>query len=167
MKDAHRYAEELGTTLTLEPATSSCSSQSNPEKTITGHHVKQILKEAVSTRLVKKVVDQKWHDRLLSSRWSDDQLSERGCVAWLTGWSCAPTHTVAGASDRNNIMCRMCGKAPECIAHVLAGCSWLAQTKYLERHNAALKVLFFEIIRDLDLNETAFLVFAHRAQADV
>ena len=48
-------------------------------------------------------------------------------------------------------MCRMCGKAPECIAQVLAGCS--SQTKYLERHNAALKVLFFEILRDLDLNE--------------
>ena len=37
-------------------------------------------------------------------------------------------------------MCRMCGKAPECVAHVLGGCSSLAQTKYLERHNAALKV---------------------------
>ena len=37
---------------------------------------------------------------------------------------------------------------------MLAGCSSLAQTKYLERHNAALKVLFFEILRDLDLNET-------------
>ena len=173
MKDAHRYAEELGTTLTLEPAESSCSSQSNPEK-ITGHHVKKHLKEAVSTGLEEKVVDQKWPGRLLSSRWSDDQLSKRGCFAWLSEWSCAPTHTVAGVmelyeqllpthvyaayitgtSDRNNITCRMCGKASECIAHVLAGCSSLAQTKYLERHNAALKVLFFEILRDLDLNET-------------
>ena len=48
----------------------------------------------------------------------------------------------------------MCGKTPECIAHMLAGCSSLAQTKYLERHNVALKVLFFKILRDLDLNET-------------
>ena len=52
--------------------------------------------------------------------------------------------------DQNNIMCRMCGKALECIAHVLAGCPSLAQTKYMERHNAALKVLFFEILRDLE-----------------
>ena len=51
-------------------------------------------------------------------------------------------------------MCRMCGKAPECVVHMLAGCSSLAKTKYLERHNAALNVLFFEILRDLDLNET-------------
>ena len=55
-------AEELGTTLTLEPAESSCSSQSNPEKKITGHHVKQHLKEAVSTGLVEMVMDQKWHE---------------------------------------------------------------------------------------------------------
>ena len=164
VKDGHRYAEELGMTLTIEPAESSCSSQSNPEMKITGHHVKQHLKEAVSTGLVEKIVDQKWHGRLLSSRWSDDQLSKRGCCAWLSEWSCAPTHTVAGlmelyeqllptrvyaayktgTSYQNNIMCRMCGKAPECIAHVLAGCSSLAQTKYLERHNAALKVLFFK-----------------------
>ena len=53
----------------------------------------------------------------------------------------------------------MCGKAPECVAHVLAGCSSLPQTKYLERHNAALKVLFFEILRNLDLNETVPLWF--------
>ena len=105
---------------------------------------------------------------------NDDQLSKRGCFAWPSEWSCASTHTVAGVmelyeqllptrvysayktgtSDQNNIMCRMCGKAPECIAHVLAGCPSLAQTKYMNRHNAALKVLFFEILRDLDLNET-------------
>ena len=125
-------------------------------------------------------MDQKWHGRLLSSRWSDDQLSKRGCFAWLSEWSCAPTHTVAGVmelyeqllqtrvyaayktgtSDRNNIMCMMCGKAPECIAHVLARCPSLAQTKYLERHNAAMKVLFFEILRDLDLNETVPPLFS-------
>ena len=54
----------------------------------------------------------------------------RGCFAWLSEWSCAPTHTVAwvmelyeqllpmrvyvaykmGTSDGNNVMCRMCEK---------------------------------------------------------
>ena len=146
----------------------------NPEKKITGHHVKLQLKKAVCAGIENKVQDQKWQGRLVSSRWNDDQLSKRGCFAWLSEWSCAPTHTVAGVMelyeqllptrvysayktgtfDQNNIMCRMCGKAPECIAHVLVGCPSLAQTKYMERHNAALKVLFFEILRDLDLNET-------------
>ena len=37
------------------------------------------------------------------------------------------------------------------MAHVIAGCSALAQSKYLEGHNAALKVLYFELLRDLKL----------------
>ena len=43
--------------------------------------------------------------------------------------------------DKNNITCRMRGKATESLAHVLAGCPSLAQAKYLERHNMVLKVL--------------------------
>ena len=41
-----------------------------------------------------------------------------------------------------NVMCRMCGRLPENVPHVLAGCGTFAQTKYLARHNAALKILF-------------------------
>ena len=33
----------------------------------------------------------------------------------------------------------------------LSGCSALAQTKYLQRHNNAFKILFFEVLRSLDL----------------
>ena len=48
-------------------------------------------------------------------------------------------------------MCRMCGKLPESLAHAVAACSSLAQTNYMDRHNAALNVLFFELLRDLKL----------------
>ena len=37
------------------------------------------------------------------------------------------------------------------MAHVIVGCSALAQSKYLERHNVALKVLYFELLQDLKL----------------
>ena len=37
------------------------------------------------------------------------------------------------------------------MAHVIAGCSALAQRKYFERHNAILKVFYFELLRDLKL----------------
>ena len=40
------------------------------------------------------------------------------------------------------------------ILHVLASCSAFAQNKYLERHNAALKVLFWEMLTDLQLSDT-------------
>ena len=34
---------------------------------------------------------------------------------------------------------------------ILSGCSALAQTKYLQRHNNAFKILFLEVLRSLDL----------------
>ena len=54
----------------------------------------------------------------------------------------------------DQIMCRLCGKAAETVAHVLAGCAALAQSKYLQRHNAALKVIFFEMLHSLDLMDS-------------
>ena len=37
------------------------------------------------------------------------------------------------------------------MQHILSGCSALAETKYLQRHNNAFKILFFEVLRSLDL----------------
>jgi len=48
----------------------------------------------------------------------------------------------------------MCHKCPESIAHVIAGCGALAQAKYVGRHNGALKILFFELLDDLELIES-------------
>ena len=84
-----------------------------------------------------------------------------------------PTHTVAGVyelyqqllptkiyrqyktktSNNTDVKCRMCGKAMESI-HVLSGCSVLVQSKYKTRHNAALKVLFFDLLCDMGLIES-------------
>ena len=47
--------------------------------------------------------------------------------------------------------CRLCRKAQESVAHVVSGCSALMQTMYLARHNAALKILFFEMLRGYQL----------------
>ena len=55
-------------------------------------------------------------------------------------------------------MCRMRGKIPESFAHVLGKCSSLAQTKYIERHNAALKVLFFAMLRGLKLAKSSLVL---------
>lgn len=57
-------------------------------------------------------------------------------------------------SDSSDSACRLCGTAPEGMAHILSACLALAQTKYLARHDDVLKVLFFEIIFDLGLIDT-------------
>ena len=70
------------------------------------------------------------------------------CFAWLRDWTCAPTRTIAGiielyeqltppkvytvhktSAAQSDITCRLCGKAPETLVHVLAGCSALAQSR--------------------------------------
>ena len=47
--------------------------------------------------------------------------------------------------------CRLCGDSLENVQHILSGCNALAQAKYLQRHNSAFKILFFEVLRSLDL----------------
>ena len=60
--------------------------------------------------------------------------------------------------DRNIEVWRMDqergAKAQESVANVLPGCSALAQTKDLYRHNAALKILHFELLRNHKLIES-------------
>ena len=48
----------------------------------------------------------------------------------------------------------MYGKFSEILTYLLVRCSGLAQIKYLERHEAALKVLFFELPRKQKLGDT-------------
>lgn len=95
VKDAHKFAQELGTSLNLATPDPSCSSQQAPEERISWHQVRQNLKKAVEEKLKEKVEDQRWQGRLLWTRREDDKLSEHGCFAWLSEWACAPTHTIA------------------------------------------------------------------------
>ena len=60
-------------------------------------------------------------------------------------------HRKVGTSGSGEERCRMCGKATESVSHILAGCGALAQTLYLARHNNTFKILFFQVIRALDL----------------
>ena len=57
-------------------------------------------------------------------------------------------------SPSSDPTCRLCGTAPENMAHMLSACPTPAQTKYLARHDLVLKVLLFEILFDLSLIDT-------------
>ena len=63
------------------------------------------------------------------------------------------TKEKAQTSTDGEVLCKLCGKVAESAAHVLAGCSSLVQAKYLYRHNKALKILFFELLREHGLIE--------------
>ena len=66
-------------------------------------------------------------------------------------------------SDSSDSASRLCGTAPDSMARILSAYPALAQTKYLARHDAILKVLFFEIICDSGLIDTvAPVVFTYQ-----
>ena len=69
----------------------------------------------------------------------------QGYINFISSY-CLPRFTIIGwltwvkMHDEHG---RMCGKTSESVGHILAGCSAIAQTQYLARHNKALKILFF------------------------
>ena len=155
VKDAFRFAEELGIELNLEHSRT----------------VKTELRKCQIERLEEEVGNQRWQGSLVTTRLQDEKLSTSGCFWWLTEWKSCPTHTIAGmfelyeqllptrlsacqkthTSLESEAWCRLCGKAPESVAHILSGCGALAESKYLSRHDSALKVLFYEMLHDLGL----------------
>ena len=77
-------------------------------------------------------------------------------LGWLTQWKTFPTHTITSmfelyeqllptrlyvsqkthTNSESGVDCRLCGKAQESVSHILSGCSALAQSKYLSRHDS-------------------------------
>ena len=119
------------------------------------------------------------------SRWEDAEQGN-GCLGWLSQWRTCSIYVVAGVYElyeqllptrvyyskktrtgpEIEIMCRLCGKAAESVGHILVGCSTLAQSKYLQRHNAVLKILFFEMLYSLDLIDSVPLWITTMVLAD-
>ena len=144
-----------------------------PEVEVEGTKIKGHLKRAMIDKLQETIKAENWYGRLFTSCWKNEELSQNACFAWMKGCSSAPTHTVAGMIElyeqllptkvyttqktkttQGDVSCRLCGKEAETLPHILSGCSTLAQSKYLDRHNAALKILFFENCKDLKLVES-------------
>ena len=69
MKEAHKFAEELGMSLSLEYPQPSCWSMSDPETEIQGPKVKEHLKKEDMEKLKEKIKEEKWHGRFLQARW--------------------------------------------------------------------------------------------------
>ena len=83
LMEAHKVAEELGTSLSLECPQPSCRCVSDPETEIKGPKVKERIKKADIEKLKEKINEEKWQGRFLQVRWQDSELSQSGCFAWL------------------------------------------------------------------------------------
>ena len=60
-----------------------------------------------------------------------------------------------------SVLCRFCGDQEETIQHVLAGCSILAPTCYLNRHNLVAKVLHFHLCKSFHFPVLSNSWFTH------
>ena len=170
VKKAASYAEEMGLQLQLECPNPACIKHAS-EEVISAEKLRAELRRGLEHKTWEVVHEQIWQGKLTCMRREDTSLNFDGCFWWLSVWKQCPTHTVARmfelyeqllptrlyasqkthAGTTGEVMCRLCNKAPESVAHVLAGCTALAQNKYTTGHNAALKILFFEILQDLGL----------------
>ena len=132
IKDASRYAEELGLNLRLEHPELMCVTDDSKE--VNGKKVEGCIAKARQEEVRAKVKEEKWQGKMISNRWEDVHLEQGDCFAWLTCWKAAHTHVVVGiqelyqqllptkvfyhrkvgTSGGREEKCRMCGKATEC-----------------------------------------------------
>ena len=104
---------------------------------------------------------------LLAARSEEDQLNQRGCFAWLKNWDTAPTHTIAGMlelyeqltptrvyyarkTQTNHPIMTPFVDSVEKRPKVSLTC-WRVVLRL--RRIAALKVLFWEMLRELQLSD--------------
>ena len=160
VREFEERAEEMGRRSMVKDAFRFAEEQAKTE-----------LRKCQIERLEEEVGNQRWQGSLVTTKLQDEKLSASGCFWWLTEWKSCPTHTIAGmfelyeqllgtrlyacqktlTSLESEAWCRLCGKAPKSVARILYGCGALAQSKYLSRHDSALKVLFYEMLRDMGL----------------
>ena len=169
-KDAERYASERGPHLKLRCPCSTTNTEEGEK--LLGGKVGATMRIKDEESRTEEVRQQKWQRKLIEAKWDDADVI--GCFSWLRRWKLRP-RTAAGVYERyqqllptkiyqqyktktsNNtdVKCRMCGKAVESVPYVLSGCGALAHSKYKTRHDAALKVLFFDLLSDMALIESA------------
>ena len=167
IKDAKKYAEELDLQLWLNFPNPVAVADG---KEVEAKKVKQAIYKARQQEIQSTVSEERWQGKLIKNRWDDEKVKLEECFAWLSSWKNAAKHTIVGVQElyqqllpalvydntktKSQVIdekCQLCGDSLENVQHILSGCSGLAQTTYLQRHNNAFKILFFEVLRSLHL----------------
>ena len=148
IKDASRYAEELGLHLRLEYPEPMCVTDDGKE--VDGKKVKECIAKARQEEVRAKVKEEKWQGKMISNKREDVHLEQGYCFAWFSCWKATPTpvvvgiqelyqqllptkvfyHRKVGTSGSGEGRCRMCGKVTESVQHIITGWGALAQTVF-------------------------------------
>ena len=92
VKDAKKYAEEMGLELSLSPGAVVTTTDSNED--ISSEKVGKVMQNSMNAKRIDTIKDQKWQGKLIQTRWIDTDLVD--CFSCLYRWQLAPTNTIAG-----------------------------------------------------------------------
>ena len=93
LKDAIKYADELGIALNLTNPYPVCLNKDDA-KEIPSQHISSSIKGRNQQRLKDTMEAEKWQGKLLTERWKDDNISDK-CFEWLKNWNSCPSHVIA------------------------------------------------------------------------
>ena len=148
LRDAIKYANELDFDLKLSELNPTCRTAVSKQES--GRQIDMWAKRSQRQQLRQEITKEKWQGKLFKNRWEDDQLI-RNCCDWLKEGKTGPSNTIAAVRKLYQQLLPTklyhhkktgINTSPDVL--FLSGCSTLAQTKYLARHNAALTILFFQ-----------------------
>jgi hypothetical protein len=169
ISDANSVLKAYQITASLHPDDASVivSGSSFHDARLLARHVIGKMRSENDANRIKEWKELELGGRVLRSV---DQVDVRASFAWLRAGKLSSTavrnviaaqegclltraHPGCGSSDNN---CRACGKAPETIEHVLAGCSrWLANL-YIDRHDSVARNLHYRICEKYDLKPSHY-----------
>ena len=84
LADAAKYAREFGLDLDLTKANATCQVVSTGDE-IVDNKIPDTLKNAVTSRLQREVMDQKWQGKITAARWEDQDLRLKECYTYNSG----------------------------------------------------------------------------------
>ena len=118
------------------------------------------------------VSKERWQGKLIKKRWDDERVKLEECFAWLSSWKNVPSipsleyksftkdcqlprFTTTEKQNHKSLLKNVAYAGipwrMRCSTFYLAVYSALAQTKYQQKHINAFKIVFFEVLRSLDL----------------
>ena len=127
---------------------------------------KKLLKEKLKERWEKKPLHGQFVKRLnapnVSAHLSTQWLNSAGLKGETEGLILAAQDQSLATNNyqkmvsktKNDDKCRVCKSKPETIDHIVAGCSLLAPTEYLKRHNEIGKYLHWNVCRTNNIKVT-------------
>ena len=91
VKEAARYAEEMGLQLQLDYPNPTCINYVSGE-VITEEKLRAELRRGLEKKTWEAVHEESWQGKLTTARSEDKSLNFDGCFWWLSGWKQSPAH---------------------------------------------------------------------------